>query len=64
MTTAINDDTYYSELKNIKNETKFLKRIQGNNIILTEIVSDQDPYAEFKDSMQEEIYYWDSNYNY
>lgn len=64
MTIAIYDNTYYNELKDFKNTTKLLKKIQGNNIISTEIISDQDPFADFHKSMQEEAWYWDSNYDY
>lgn len=56
----------YQEEINIKNEqeTKFLKRIQGNNIVLTEVISNQDPFADLHKSMREEAWYWDSNYDY
>lgn len=55
---------YYNKLKNIRNNNKFLKKVYGNNIVLTEIVSNEDPYAELYKSMREEVWYHDSNYDY
>jgi hypothetical protein len=43
---------------------KLLKKIHGNNIVFTEIISNQDPFADLHKSMREEVWYWDSSYDY
>ena len=52
---------HYNQKKHIR---KTLKKIHGNNIVLTEFVSDEDPYAGFYKDMREEIWNCDSNYEY
>jgi hypothetical protein len=39
-------------------------KLQGDNIVLTEVISNKDPYADLKNRMQDEIWYWDSSYDF
>jgi hypothetical protein len=49
----------------INNKKKSIsKRIQGNNIVLTELISLEDPFAKLDKDMREEVWYWDSHYDY
>jgi len=61
MTILINEDKQKNNIKSERN--KLCKKIQGNNIILTESISDENPYDQLKESMREEVWYWDSSYD-
>jgi hypothetical protein len=52
----------YNKINN--NKKTISKRIQGNNIVLTELISLEDPFAKLDKDMREEVWYWDSNYDY
>jgi len=62
MTILINKNDKIEE--NNQKEPLKLKRILGNNILLTEIISEEDPYESLKKHMREESWYWDYNYDY
>ncbi len=47
-----------------KKDNKISKRIHGNNIVLTELISSEDPFAKLNNDMREEVWYWDSGYDY
>lgn len=55
-------DKNYDIINNKK--TLISKRIQGNNIVLTELISLEDPFAKLNKDMREEVWYWDSHYDY
>jgi len=55
-------DKNYDIINN--NKTSISKRIQGNNIVLTELISLEDPFAKLDKDMREEVWYWDSHYDY
>jgi|GEM_PF-2750938 len=61
MTILIDENKQSNNIKSKQN--KLCKKIQGNNIILTESISDQNPYDQLKESMREEVWYWDSSYD-
>lgn len=63
MTILLNEDEKQDKFIK-KNQSKLCKRIQGNNIILTEAISDENPYEKLKESMREEVWNWDSSYDY
>lgn len=56
-------EKYYNTTEN-KYYNKLLKKIHGNNIVLTELVSNEDPFSKLNNDMREEIWYWDSGYDY
>jgi hypothetical protein len=60
MTITINKN--YDIINNKKKSIS--KRIQGNNIVLTELISLEDPFAKLDKDMREEVWYWDSHYDY
>lgn len=53
-------EKYYNKIEN----KKLSKRIHGNNIVLTELISNEDPFAKLDNDMREEVWYWDSGYDY
>ena len=53
-------EKYYNKTEN----KKLSKRIHGNNIVLTELISNEDPFAKLDNDMREEVWYWDSGYDY
>ena len=59
---SITTNKNYNKINN--NKKTISKRIQGNNIVLTELISFEDPYAKLDKDMREEVWYWDSNYDY
>jgi len=61
MTILVNEDKQSNNIKSERN--KLCKKIQGNNSILTESISDENPYDQLKESMREEVWYWDSSYD-
>jgi len=72
MTILINEDKQQNKLIN-RNRNKLHKddpnrtvivKIQGNNVIITKAISDENPYDQLKESMREEFWYWDSSYDY
>lgn len=47
-----------------KHNSEDVKRIYGNNIVVTEFVSNEDPFAGFNKDMREEVWNGERDYDY
>ena len=61
MTILINEDI---TLDHNNNKPIKLKKIMGNNIVVAESISNEDPFDSLKQSMREDSWYWDYNHDY